>query len=773
MTTAIRISVRPLVEYVYRSGSIRPGFRSNASMQEGTRIHQRVQKDYTEEDLKEVVLEVELQHGDLTYVVEGRCDGLIRLDGQLTVDEIKSTAGNLDDLGDGAPVHWAQAMMYAYMYAVQHDEPRMQVQLTYVHTVNNEERRFRRMLERQELEQFAAELVAGYAPYAEMIVAYEEKRDISVRELPFPFRKYREGQRKLAGAVYKTIREGQGLMAKAPTGIGKTMSVLFPTVKAIGEGEAKRLFYLTARTTTRVAAEEAFARMQAEGLKMHVISLTAKDKICFKEEEACDTGQCGMCEGYYDRINGAVLDMLEHETLMTRPVIEQYARKHRVCPFEFSLDAAYAADAVICDYNYIFDPRISLKRMLEEQKRKTVLLVDEAHNLVDRGRMMFSAELEKAVFLDVKREFQTLGSSVTAAKAIADRTGAIDKYLITLRKNGGDEGKLLQQEAPEELIELLEPFVMVAEQCLVEGGSGNAETDELLLAAYFTAQNFLRIAKLYDERFITYAECVRSEVRVKLFCLDPSVLLRQTAKGFRSTIHFSATLSPLGYYRDMLGAEEEDYTLRIASPFQREQLDVRLLPLSIRYRDRERSRQPIANMLRQLVAEWPHSNLLVFFPSYPYMREVHATYMEQPGEAEVVMQEQGMSEEEREAFLSAFQPHPERTRLVFAVMGGVFSEGVDLPGDRLNGVVVVGAGLPQIGLENNVLRDYYSRTGRNGFNYAYVFPGMNKVLQAGGRLIRTEEDKGVLVLVDDRFTEEPYRSLLPEEWQDYTRISPQ
>ncbi|EBD8081377.1 ATP-dependent DNA helicase, partial [Salmonella enterica] len=257
MTTAIRISVRPLVEYVYRSGSIRPGFRTNASMQEGTRIHQRVQKDYTEEDLKEVVLEVELQHGDLTYVVEGRCDGLIRLDGQLTVDEIKSTAGNLDDLGDGAPVHWAQAMMYAYMYAVQHDEPRMQVQLTYVNTVNNEERRFRRMLERQELEQFAAELVAGYAPYAEMIVAYEEKRDISVRELPFPFRKYREGQRKLAGAVYKTIREGQGLMAKAPTGIGKTMSVLFPTVKAIGEGEAKRLFYLTARTTTRVAAEEA------------------------------------------------------------------------------------------------------------------------------------------------------------------------------------------------------------------------------------------------------------------------------------------------------------------------------------------------------------------------------------------------------------------------------------------------------------------------------------------------------------------------------------
>ncbi|MGO4531114.1 helicase C-terminal domain-containing protein [Paenibacillus sp. 2TAF8] len=772
MKTTIRISVRPLVEYVYRSGSIRPGFRTNASMQEGTRIHQRVQKAYTEEDLKEIVLEAELQHGDLTYVIEGRCDGLIRLEGQLTVDEIKSTAGNLDELDGGLDVHWAQAKMYAYMYATQHDEPRMQVQLTYVHSVTGEERRFRRMAERQELEQFAAEVIAGYAPYAEMIAAYEAERDASVRELPFPFRKYREGQRKLAGAVYKTIREGQGLMAKAPTGIGKTMSVLFPTVKAIGEGEASRLFYLTARTTTRVAAEEAFARMQAEGLNMHVISLTAKDKICFKDEEACDTGQCGMCEGYYDRINGAVLDLLENETLMTRPVIERYARKHRVCPFEFSLDAAYAADAVICDYNYIFDPRISLKRMLEEQKRKTVLLVDEAHNLVDRGRMMFSAELEKAVFLDVKREFQTLGSNVPAAKAIVDYTGAIDKYLITLRKNGGEEGKIIQQEAPEELIERLEPFILVAEQCLVEGGSGNAEMDQLLLDAYFTAQNFVRIAKLYDERFITYAECVRSEVRVKLFCLDPSQQLRQTAKGFRSTIHFSATLSPLRYYRDMLGAEEEDYTLQIPSPFSSEQLDVRLMPLSVRYKDRERSKRPIAEMLQQLVSEWPRTNLLVFFPSYPYMREIYQAYTQLPGasDTDTVMQEQGMNEQEREQFLAAFQPNPERTRLVFAVMGGVFSEGVDLPGDRLNGVVVVGAGLPQIGLENNVLKDYFDKSGRNGFNYAYVFPGMNKVLQAGGRLIRTEEDKGVLVLVDDRFTQEPYRSLLPEEWMDYKRI---
>jgi Rad3-related DNA helicase len=475
-----------------------------------------------------------------------------------------------------------------------------------------------------------------------------------------------------------------------------------------------------------------------------------------------------MCEGYYDRINGAVSDILANETLMTRAVIEHYARKHRVCPFEFSLDVAYASDGIISDYNYVFDPRISLKRLLEEHKRKGVVLVDEAHNLVERGRDMFSAEIVKSSFLELKKEFKLLSPEIAAAAS------AVNAHMIALRKLYADTGKAVETSSPQELLELLSPFVEAAERELLSGksmsdaqrASSTGAVYSLLLDTYFAAQNMLRIAALYDERYVTYIEAGRSEVRVKLFCLDPSHLLGQAVKGYRSTIYFSATLTPLAYYRDMLGAREEDYTLQVPSPFHQEQWDVRLLPLSIRYRDRERSKGAIANMLVGL-AEERKGNMLVFFPSYPYLREVYEEFMARGVAADTLVQSPGMTEPERDRFLEAFQPGQERTLLGFAVLGGVFAEGVDLPGDRLNGVVVVGVGLPQIGAERDVLRDYFSEQGRNGFNYAYVYPGMNKVLQAGGRLIRTEHDEGLLVLVDDRFAKEPYASLLPEEWRSY------
>ncbi|MGG1616188.1 ATP-dependent DNA helicase [Paenibacillus sp. NRS-1781] len=764
MKEPINISVRPLVEYMHRSGSIHGGFHSNSSMLEGTRVHQLIQKSYKEHDRKEVHLRTEIPYEGALFIVEGRCDGLIELDGIWTVDEIKSISIPLEDIpGDGQPVHWAQAFLYAYMIAREEQRNSMQAQLTYVQAHSGEIRRFRRVLSFAELETFALRMVEGYAPYAFLLRAHAEKRDASIATLAFPFATYRSGQRPLAGSVYKTIAEGVNLFAKAPTGIGKTVSTLFPAIKAIGEGLVSRVYYVTARTTTRAAAEEAYAKMQAQGLYMHVVTLTAKDKICFKDENDCDAGACSMCEGYYDRINGAVSDILANETLMTRAVIEYYARKHRVCPFEFSLDVAYASDGIISDYNYVFDPRISLKRLLEEHKRKGVVLVDEAHNLVERGRDMFSAEMLKSSFLELKKEFKLLSPEIAGAAS------AVNAHMIALRKLYADTGKAVNTETPHEVLELLAPFVEAAERELLTGAgstssSGAAYT--LLLDTYFAAQNMLRIAALYDERYVTYIEAGRSEVRVKLFCLDPSHLLGQAVKGYRSAIYFSATLTPLAYYRDMLGAREEDYTLQVPSPFHQEQWDVRLLPLSIRYRDRERSKGAIADMLAGL-AEERKGNMLVFFPSYPYLREVYEEFMARGVSADTLVQSPGMTEPERDRFLEAFQPGQERTLLGFAVLGGVFAEGVDLPGDRLNGVVVVGVGLPQIGAERDVLRDYFSEQGRNGFNYAYVYPGMNKVLQAGGRLIRTEHDEGLLVLIDDRFAKEPYASLLPEEWRSY------
>lgn len=775
----VQIAVRPLVEYVFLSGDLDSGgFRTASSLVEGTKAHQMIQKEYGEQDQKEVYLSAEIPCGDMMFLIDGRCDGLlIAADGTVTIDEIKSTAGDIHQITeDSSPVHWAQAKCYAYMYAKLHSLSEIHVQLTYVQIHTGEQMRFRRTEQLDELEVWISDIVGRYAPFARLIREHRTRRDRSIQELSFPFPDYRPGQRKLAGAVYKSIEEGVNLFAKAPTGIGKTISTTFPAIKAIGQGLIGRMFYLTAKTITRTAAEDAFRLMQSGGLQLHTVTITAKDKICFQEEVSCRPEICPFAEGYFDRINGAVLDILQNETRMNRAMIEQYAKKHRVCPFEFSLDLAYAADVVICDYNYIFDPRVSLKRLTGEQRKQTAILIDESHNLVDRAREMFSAALDKAPFLQLQREYKSLRPGIyQAAKAL-------NAHFIALRKQaeeaaggtraaaGGSrrpyQKPLIRKEAPEELLALAEQFAAEAEAELASSArAGSAEQQELLLDAYFAANQFIKIGKLFDERYVTYAEVSRQEVRVKLLCLDPSHLLRETGKGYRSRIHFSATLSPMSFYRDLLGADEEDYTVSVPSPFRKEQLQVEIHPLSTRYHDRERTSGALSELLTQLTRERA-GNYLFFFPSYAYMNLVYEQFAaNQPEGVDTLLQRGDLTEEEREDFLSQFTGDREGTLAGFAVMGGIFSEGIDLVGDRLTGVVVVGVGLPQINSERDIIRDYYSAAGKNGYDYAYVYPGMNKVWQAGGRLIRSEEDHGVLVLVDDRYLEPHYARLLPEEWR--------
>ncbi|GGN93719.1 helicase C-terminal domain-containing protein [Saccharibacillus kuerlensis] len=760
MIYTVKTSVRPLVEYVFRSGSLESGTRFGNALQEGTRIHREVQENYGEQDRKEVFLKTELvcAGGELLVQLEGRCDGLLQgEDGLYTIDEIKSTSETAEQIEGGRDVHWAQAKFYAYMLALDLKLDKVGVRLTYVHKPGGE-RSIREVVQTMdELSIFVRDVSERYAPYALLLKKREEKRNAAASTLGFPFGRYREGQRLFAGAVFKTIREEKNLLARAPTGTGKTISTLFPAVKAIGEGLIGRIYYLTAKTTTRAGAEEALSMLEKSGAYLSSITITAKDKVCFKEEEDCAGGQCRFAAGYYDRINEALYDLFENETRVTREVLERYARKHTVCPFEFSLDAAYAADVVVCDYNYVFDPRIAFKRLSDEQRSRSALLIDEAHNLVERGREMFSADLLKSAFLAIKRGYKGIHEGVRAA---ADR---INAYLILLRKQAGEEGKFVGSEPPEVMFKLLEPFVEQAEHALmtIQG----SEAEEELLEAYFAAQTFLRIGRLYGDPYVTYVETDGSEVRMKMFCLDPSELLLQASKNYRSAVYFSATLSPLGFYREMLGAAEDDYTLSIPSPFSPEQLEVKMLPLSTRFRDRERTRETLAQALADTVLERP-GNYLFFFPSYAYMQEIRQAFEMwiDRERIQLIGQEAGMSENDRTVFLDAFSAERDKTLVGFAVMGGVFSEGIDLAGDRLTGVAVIGVGLPQIGLERDIIRDYFNERGRSGFNYAYVYPGMNKVQQAGGRLIRTEEDRGVLILADDRFLQEPYRSLLPDEW---------
>lgn len=758
LSNTIQIAVRTLVEHVFSSGSIDSRFRSQSTMLDGTRIHQKIQLTYQETDQKEVYLRADVPIKDLNFTIDGRCDGLLFRDREVIIDEIKSTSQLLENLGEeGLPVHWAQAKMYAYVYAKEQQLQEIYVQLTYVQVESDDKRYLKKCFSFTELEGFVNETVASYYPYAKLLYEHRKARNESSKQLVFPFESYRAGQRKLAAGVYKTISEEKSLFVKAPTGIGKTISTLFPAVKAFGEGYLNRLFYLTAKTITRTTAEEAFGRMRSSGLCVKSVTITAKDKVCFKDETKCQKDYCEFADGYYDRINGAILDIAANESAMNREVIENYARKHSVCPFEFSIDLAYVADAIVCDYNYIFDPRVSLKRLFEEQKKSTLLLVDEAHNLVDRGREMFSASINKELFLQLKKEFKAVN------KVIYDRAATINSWFISFKKNSGELNEFTIEQLDEELVLLLTQFKEEAESLLLK------ETSPNLLDLYFKVNAFLKIVELLDEHYVIYGEKIKNDVTLKLFCIDPSKLLQKMGKAFRSKVFFSATLSPLPYYQDILGGHVDDYLLSIPSSFKEEQTDIFIKPLSTRFRDRERTKEKLVSMIHSLVQNRP-GNYLVFFPSYQYLLAVYNQFTHDFPEMHTLLQGAGMSDEEREAFLEEFKPNQTETLIGFAVLGGVFSEGVDLIGDRLNGVVVVGVGLPQLCYERNLIKDHFNNKEKNGYDYAYVFPGMNKVLQAGGRLIRSEEDHGTIVLVDDRFLQRHYQDLLPQEWRSFTVI---
>ncbi|MGV2938792.1 ATP-dependent DNA helicase [Mesobacillus sp. LC4] len=758
MQKVVKIPVRTLAEYVYKSGSIVSGFSSTSSFAEGSRIHREVQKTYNEQDQCEVYLKTEIECENLHFMIEGRCDGLLENDGHMTIDEIKSTSLSLDVINEESNLaHWAQAECYAYMYMQDHELDCIDIQLTYVQKSSGEIKRFRKTRTNDEINEAMRYMLSMFAPYAKLRLEHELKRNQSIKELAFPFPQYRKGQRQLAGTVYKTILENKTIFATAPTGIGKTISTIFPAIKAIGEDHLEKILYLTAKTTTRQTAEDAFSQLFAGGLQMKVVTITAKDKVCFTGQGECNKEHCEFADGYYDKINDAILDILQNENSLNRYCIDQYAFKHKICPFEFSLDLAYSADTVICDYNYIFDPKVSLKRLFDEQKKATVLLVDEAHNLVDRGRDMYSSTLEKAPFLQLKREFKGKNENIHKISKL------MNDYFIKVKKQA-ESSKTIEFEEPlEDFNQLVSDFIELAEQELL---SERSENPELLLETYFAAQNWQRIGKLYDERFILYAEIQRNEVKIKQFCLDPSYLIKQAGKSFKARVFFSATLSPTGYYRDMLGGEEDDYVVRIPSPFSQEQTQVMVKPISTRFKDRENSIKPIVKTLVETIQTKP-GNYLIFFPSYLYLNSVLDEWNLGNYGIPSIVQDTGMGDAEREAYLESFKPGRSDSLVGFAVLGGIFSEGVDLKGDRLNGVLIVGVGLPQIGFERDLIKRHFSSTGKNGYDYAYVYPGMNKVLQAGGRLIRSEKDTGTIILMDDRYLQSKYQFLLPDLWKSY------
>lgn len=756
----IKLPIRRLVELIMRCGNIDSRYVSKDRMFEGAKAHRILQKNNREiyEDYRsEVMLSEEYCFNGIDYMLEGRADGIFCHDGRVTIEEIKTTVLPMSLINEDFNIaHWAQAKCYAYIWAVQNNLLEISVQLTYFNLETNESKIFINTFEIDELKIFISALIEKYSVWASFSSGWEKMRDASIKTLQFPYPAYRKGQRELAVDAYRTIARGNKLFTQAPTGTGKTISVLFPAIKAMGEGRTSKIFYLTAKTITRQVAEEAFEKMRQGGLKVKTLTLTAKEKICFCEKPVCHPEHCEYAKGHYDRVNEAILEAVEECDDLSRTMIEKYAKKHTVCPFELSLDLSLMADCIICDYNYVFDPRAYLRRFFADSSGDYVFLIDEAHNLVDRSREMFSSQLFKTAFYKVKKEYKGRN------KALDKILTSINKFMIDLRKQCGEQGYLIKSEKSNEFIKLIDKYTSVCELMLKENRA--LSEDNNFLQLYFEAMGFLTISEFYDERYVTLVESQQDEVTLKLFCLDPSFLLGEALKRGNSAIMFSATLSPLAYFRGMLGGVEEDKMLSLDSPFDSRSLCViTAANVSTKYKDREQSRQNITRLIGSFVSQ-KTGNYIIYFPSYKYMNDVFEEFTTSFPNITAVRQGTTMSEEQREDFLSCFNENPKISYMAFCVLGGIFSEGIDLIGSRLIGTVIVSVGLPQLSIQRNIIRDYFNSKNGLGYEYAYMYPGMNKVLQAAGRVIRCESDTGAVLLIDERYSHKNYLKLFPTHW---------
>ena len=765
----IKISVRNLVEFILRSGNLdnrRTSVADREAMQKGSRIHRKLQKQMKASYKAEVPLKWEEEYSDFIIEIEGRADGIIDDEEACVIDEIKGVYRDLYFLEEPVPVHKAQAMCYAYFYASQKKISKIEVQMTYCHLETEEIKRFREEFSFSYLKKWFEDLLSEYYKWANFQYQRRIERRSSMEGLEFPY-PYRKGQKELVSGVYHTMRTEKQLFIQAPTGIGKTMAAIFPAVRAVGEGHGDKIFYLTAKTITRTVAEEAFSILKEKGLSYKTISITAKEKLCLCEETDCNPEKCPYAEGHFDRVNAAVFEILnEKDTYLREDLLEQ-AEKHRVCPYEMCLDISSWVDAVICDYNYVFDPNVYLRRFFGDGvKGDYLFLIDEAHNLVERGRKMYSAVLCKEDFLET-------------AKIVKEHSAKLYKILKKCNrlmleyKRECDECTVMENIAglSLQLMNLLGEMENFLEK------EHEEKVQKAVLEFSFSVRHFLNMYDIADENYVIYSH-YDDEQRflITLYCVNPKRNLQECLNKGRGAVFFSGTFLPLPHYRSLFSERRDDYAICASSPFLRENLKLLVAcDVSSKYTRRGVSEyEKMAEYIYELAAG-KQGNYMVFFPSYRMLEDIYEIFRnkteERQFEVSCILQSSNMTEQEREEFLEAFQENSAKTLIGFCVMGGIFSEGIDLTGERLIGAAIVGTGLPQVGCEREILKNYYDEKAQNGFAYAYRYPGMNKVLQAAGRVIRTKEDRGVVLLLDERFLQREYLELFPQEWQSYERCT--
>lgn len=790
----IKVSVRNLVEFIMRSGSIdtsQSGISDPSLMAQGTKIHKKIQNSMGINYSSEVTLchtsIIEYEGEEFEICVDGRADGIIKPDESVSasksylkdedgefedrslyiIDEIKGVVREVDTINNPVREHIGQAKCYAYFYAVDNNLEDIKIRITYCNLENELKRYFTYKYNMDELKEWYKKLLWEYAKWAKMQLDWRRKRDESITKLEFPF-EYRQGQRDLVASVYTSIVREKKIYIEAPTGIGKTISTVFPSVKAMGGGLISKIFYLTAKTITRTAAQNTFSILERNGLLIKTVIITAKEKICFLDDKPeCNPVACDFADGHFDRINDAVYDMIIHENNITRDVICEYAKKHKVCPYEMSLDASLWTDAIICDYNYAFDPDVCLKRyFVNDKKNDYVFLIDEAHNLVERARSMYSASIVKEDFLKIKGYVKNISEHVTKELA------ACNKILLTYKRNCEDCEVISMGETGSLYMALLR---LVAQLDKLMSYRVNYEGSDEVLDFYFKIRKFLNTYMYIDENYIIYEDYDENDnFNITIQCMNPSVRLKEYLEKGKCAVFFSATLLPVNFYKEQLSAKEDDYAVYVPSPFDKKNRLIMIgRDVSTKYSRRsDREYEKISDYIMEFSTA-KMGNYLVFFPSYKMMEDIYnkITFRYPFLIHEIVMQTSDMCEEQREEFLDNFKENPDKTHMGFCVMGGIYSEGIDLTGNRLIGAVIVGTGLPMVCNERELFRGYYDDINGKGFDYAYLFGGMNKVMQSAGRVIRTKDDTGCILLLDERFLTNSYTSLFPREWWPYSAVN--
>ena len=758
MEKSLRLSVHQLVDFLLRSGDIDNRVFNRSSMSEGSRLHSEYQGRQSSNYMSEYPLAVTLNVDEIEILLEGRADGIIKKsDGSYVIDEIKTTVEELVKFHqDNLEWHLGQAKCYAYMFAKSNDLEFIGIKLTYIRQGKEKEQFIDSyVFNYLELEQFVLDLINDYLEFYNIIFQKLEKRNQSIESLAFPFKKYRHGQRELAKYCYAVAKKGSRLFVEAPTGIGKTISTIFPFVKAIKDDEKSKIFYLTAKTSGKEAAHQAIRVMKENGLSLSDIIITAKDKICFCKGQACNPDECPFTKGYYDKIQTVLRYAILTYDDFDYSLITQIAYENQICPFEFELDLSLFMDVIVCDYNYMFDPISYMKRYFDEDSSHFLALVDEAHNLVDRSRDMYSASLSYETFKEARKSVRH--SKLHKMKLALSKMNKMFKEYQDV-----EDGNHIVDSFHDYTYKTISSFITTMQDV---NKNENKEMSKELLSFYLDVNRFARMLEFVNKNYLCYFTKQGDNITLNLSCLDASIYLGSCLNRIKGSVLFSATLSPMDYYVNTLGGDEKDAQLILPSPFPKNNLKIIIAPnVSIRYKNRETSYQKVADYIASFVKN-KIGNYFIFLPSYEYLHNLMPfIHIE---DVDIFEQDREMSDEERETFLLSFKPSPQKTALGFVIVGGAFGEGIDLVSDRLIGAVIVGIGMPKINFVSDQIDKYYDEIGLSGYNYAYLNPGMNKIMQALGRVIRSEEDKGAVLLIDERYLNNEYRDLFKAEWRDY------